>query len=121
MKNSKVCNFIKKETLAQVFSCEFCKISKNIFLHRAFLVAASEESIVDSKYFSFHLLSDQSVLIYELKNWIYELQRIYFCGKLNLNMLKTSLKIFLLMHQYTLPYQQCIFIFLVLEREPVES
>ena len=23
------CNFIKKETLAQVFSCEFCKISKN--------------------------------------------------------------------------------------------
>ena len=27
-----VCNFIKKETLAQVFSCEFCKISKNIFL-----------------------------------------------------------------------------------------
>ena len=32
MKNSEVCNFIKKETLAQVFSCEFCKISKNIFL-----------------------------------------------------------------------------------------
>ena len=24
-------NFIKKETLAQVFSCEFCKYSKNIF------------------------------------------------------------------------------------------
>ena len=24
-------NFIKKETLAQVFSCEFCKISKNTF------------------------------------------------------------------------------------------
>ena len=24
-----VCNFIKKDTLAQVFSCEFCKISKN--------------------------------------------------------------------------------------------
>ena len=23
------CNFIKKETLAQVFSCEFCEISKN--------------------------------------------------------------------------------------------
>ena len=23
------CNFIKNETLAQVFSCEFCKISKN--------------------------------------------------------------------------------------------
>ena len=27
-----VCNFIKKETLEQVFSCEFCEISKNTFL-----------------------------------------------------------------------------------------
>ena len=26
------CNFIKKEILAQVFSCEFCEISKNTFL-----------------------------------------------------------------------------------------
>ena len=25
------CNFIKKETLVQVISCEFCEISKNIF------------------------------------------------------------------------------------------
>ena len=25
------CNFIKKETLAQVFSCEFCEISKTTF------------------------------------------------------------------------------------------
>ena len=25
------CNFIKKETLTQVFSCEFCKIFKNTF------------------------------------------------------------------------------------------
>ena len=24
-------NFIKKETLAQVFSCEYCEISKNKF------------------------------------------------------------------------------------------
>ena len=28
-------NFIKKEIMAQVFSCEFCEISKNTFLHRA--------------------------------------------------------------------------------------
>ena len=28
------CNFIKKETLAQVFSREFCEISKKTFLHR---------------------------------------------------------------------------------------
>ena len=26
-----LCNFIKKESLVQVFSCEFCKISKKIF------------------------------------------------------------------------------------------
>ena len=25
------CDFVKKETLLQVFSCEFCEISKNIF------------------------------------------------------------------------------------------
>ena len=27
-------NFIEKETLAQMFSCKFCEISKNNFLHR---------------------------------------------------------------------------------------
>ena len=33
-----VCNFIKKETLEQVFPCEFCKISKNTFFYRTLLV-----------------------------------------------------------------------------------
>ena len=28
--------YLKKETLAQVFSCEFCEISKNIFLQETF-------------------------------------------------------------------------------------
>ena len=27
----KACNFIEKETLAQVFSCEFTEVSKNTF------------------------------------------------------------------------------------------
>ena len=35
------CNFTKKETLAQMFSCEFCEISKKTFF-RAPAVAASE-------------------------------------------------------------------------------
>ena len=35
-------NIIKIETLEQVFSCEFCKISKNAFSYRKPLVAASE-------------------------------------------------------------------------------
>ena len=34
-------NFIKKYTLAHMFSCEFCEISKNSFFHRTPLVAAS--------------------------------------------------------------------------------
>ena len=32
-------SFIKKETLAQIFSCEFCEISKNNFSYRAPSVA----------------------------------------------------------------------------------
>ena len=35
------CNFIIKESLAQVFSCEFWKISKNTYFYRTPLVAAS--------------------------------------------------------------------------------
>ena len=35
------CNFVNKESLPQVFSCEFCEIFKNIFFHRALSVAAS--------------------------------------------------------------------------------
>ena len=38
---SQAYNFIKKETLAQVFSCEFCEISKNTFSYKAPPVAAS--------------------------------------------------------------------------------
>ena len=37
---AKACNFIKKETLAQVSSYEFCKISKNTYCYKTFLVAA---------------------------------------------------------------------------------
>ena len=38
---AEACNFIKKKTLAQVFSCEFCEISKNTFSYRTPPVAAS--------------------------------------------------------------------------------
>ena len=37
--------FIKKETLAHVFSFEFCEISKDTFFYRTHLVAASEKNI----------------------------------------------------------------------------
>ena len=39
----KVANFIEKETLAQAFSCEFCEISKNTFVYRTLLPAASDD------------------------------------------------------------------------------
>ena len=35
------CNFIEKETLAQVSSCEFCEISRNNFSYRTSPVATS--------------------------------------------------------------------------------
>ena len=38
---AETCNFIKKETVAHVFSSEFCKFSKNTFLYRTPPVAAS--------------------------------------------------------------------------------
>ena len=36
------CNFIKKDTLAQVFSCEFCEISQNTFFTEHLWTTASE-------------------------------------------------------------------------------
>ena len=39
------CNFIKIETLAQVFSYEFCEISKNTFSYRTSPVAASVHTV----------------------------------------------------------------------------
>ena len=36
------CNFNKKETLVQVFSCEFCEISKNTFFTEHLWTIASE-------------------------------------------------------------------------------
>ena len=40
----KASNFIKKETLAQVLSCEFCKFFKNIFFTEHLWATASEVS-----------------------------------------------------------------------------
>ena len=42
VKKADACNFIKEETLAQVFSCDFWENFKNTFFHRKPLVAASE-------------------------------------------------------------------------------
>ena len=39
---AEACNFITKEAMAQVFSCEFCETFKNTFSYRTPPVAASE-------------------------------------------------------------------------------
>ena len=39
-------NFIKEGSLAQVFSCEFCKISKNIYFTEHHRTAASKQIII---------------------------------------------------------------------------
>ena len=39
------CNFIKNEALAQVFSCEFCEISKNNFFTEHLPTTASRENL----------------------------------------------------------------------------
>ena len=43
-------NFIKKETLAQVFSCKFCEISKNNFCAEHLLATASVYDIIFRTY-----------------------------------------------------------------------
>ena len=40
------CNFIKKETLEQAFSCEFCEISKNTFFTEQLWTTASACNMV---------------------------------------------------------------------------
>ena len=40
----KACNFIKKDTLAQVLSCEICEISKNTFFTEHLWTTASKQN-----------------------------------------------------------------------------
>ena len=45
---AETCDFIKKEALAQVFSWEFCKISKNTFFVEHLRAAASVTHIYET-------------------------------------------------------------------------
>ena len=46
---AEACNFIKYETLAQVFSCEFCETFENTVFYRIPSVAASEKMCYTSR------------------------------------------------------------------------
>ena len=52
-------NFIKKENMAQVFSCEFCKIFKNTSFTEHFRATAS--ACCTKALFSFHIIN-QNIL-----------------------------------------------------------
>ena len=56
-KMSSSCNFIKKETLAQLFSSQFCKIFKSIFFTEHLQTAVSESYLEVSICQSFNPLS----------------------------------------------------------------
>ena len=58
-------NFVKKETLVQVLSYEFCEISKNICSYRTFSVAASDWQTTASQSNSMSFLQ-----LFKLR-WIY--------------------------------------------------
>ena len=58
--------FIKKETLAQVFYYEFCKIFKNRLFYRTPLVAASVFSCLVSEFFFFF----RTAILYHTCEWL---------------------------------------------------
>ena len=53
----KTCSFIKKETLAQVFSYEFCEIFKNTFFAEHLWTTASER-YENTRYVRWHAYWD---------------------------------------------------------------
>ena len=50
------CNFHRKETLAQVFSCEFYEISKNTFFTKQLWATASVHSMFLPKWLTSHIM-----------------------------------------------------------------
>ena len=78
------CNFIKKETLAQVFSSEFCKISKNTFFYRTPLVAASALNTISEYiyvYISKNIISYTFLLVFKIVESLQCMMEI-FCKKI---------------------------------------
>ena len=53
---AEACDFIKKETLAQVFSCVFCEISNNTFSYRTPPMVASVPLGVTTYLFIFYFI-----------------------------------------------------------------
>ena len=83
----KACSFIKNETLAQVFSSEFCEISKKIFTTEHLWTTASETLKViiiqvKESYFLDHVLLDITTLKLQSYNYLHILPLIYAIRKI---------------------------------------
>ena len=70
------CNFIKKETLTQVFSCEFCEISKNTFSCRTPLGDCFCTFFEVTKYY--RIIKTLNVVRYLLSNCYFRFSSIIF-------------------------------------------
>ena len=84
------CNFIKKEFLAQVFSCEFCKISKNTFFHRTSLVNAF---ILHLYCFYFNIAAFITQFFFSTIMKINNTRNIFPPGKYMLNSISKNIRI----------------------------
>ena len=70
---------LKKESQAQLFSCEFCGIFKNTFFYRMPLVAASVyTSFINLPYF------------WQVRNWINITQRLLYTDFYSILLYQTS-------------------------------
>ena len=61
-KRRKACNFIEKDSLAQLFSCTFGKISKNTFFYRTPPVANSVSKVIPKRLTEFFGLMSTSLI-----------------------------------------------------------
>ena len=79
--------FIKKETLARVFSCKFCQISKNIFFIEQLRVTASVTSMSLKHDFEFIVyFSPNFYVFYESQYiWYYYQVEHRFTGRIQVN------------------------------------
>ena len=81
---NKAAGFIKRETLAQVFSCEFCEISKNTFFREHLRPTASKLCFRDSKITLFHryiILPPITFLTWNVYKRIYLVWRLWLIMK----------------------------------------
>ena len=78
--NKVACNFIKIETLAQVFSCEFCDIFKNAFFTEHLQANASKNKTFEESSKSRGVFTTRVSIYDGAFQWIY-LTACYFCSK----------------------------------------